>query len=265
MIFLARSALDSKTPRAMMSRWIFREPDFDLVEPRRVSGREVKMDVGVLAQESFAGLGFVSREIVGDDVDFPTRFYTGNHLVQKDDELGAGVAAGGLAEDLSAGGVECRLERKGAMAEVFEAVPFSPPRRERPHRVEAIERLNGALFIHAEDGRVGGRAQRETKDVGRLGLESGIIALHRVAPPVGLQPGLGPDSGHADMVDAKLCGQLAAAPVRGAIGGFAMQCPIKDPCLHLRAAGLDLAAMMPAKKSGQSLRQKPRPPKAHRV
>jgi len=83
----------------------FREPDFDLVEPRRVSGREVKMELGVVAQESFDGLGFVSREIVDDDVDFQTRFYTGNHLVQKEDELGAGVAAGGLAQDLSAGGL----------------------------------------------------------------------------------------------------------------------------------------------------------------
>jgi hypothetical protein len=227
-----------------------REPDFDLVEPRRVSGREVKMDVGALAQESFDSLGFVSREIVGDDVNFPTRFYTGNYLLQKDDELGAGVAAGGLAQDLSAGGVECRIEGKGAVAEVFEPMPFSPPGRERQHRVEAIEGLNGALFIHAEDRSVGGRAQIETNDVRRLGLEMGIIALHVVPPPVGLQPGLGPDSGHAHMVDAKLRGQLAAAPVRGAIGGLAMQRPIKDACLNLLATRLGLAARMLAKESG---------------
>jgi hypothetical protein len=243
----------------------FREPDFDLVKPRRVSGREVKMELGVLAQESFDGLGFVGREIVGNDVDFPTRFHTGNHLLQKDDELGAGMAAGGPAQDLSAGRVECRIERKGAMAEVFEAVPFGPPRRERQHRVQAIERLNGTLFIHAEDGSVGGRAQIETNDVGRLGLEIGIIAVHVLAPPVGLQPGLGPDSGHAHMVDAKLRGQLAAAPVCGAIGGFAMQPPVEEAGLNLLATRLGLAATMPAKESGQSLREKSIPPKAHRV
>ena len=57
------------------------------------------------------------------------------------------------------------------MAEVFEPVPFRPSGRERQHRVEAIERLNGALFIHAEDRSVGGRAQIETNDdVGRIGL-----------------------------------------------------------------------------------------------
>ena len=59
--------------------------------------------------------------------------------------------------------------------------------------------------------------------------------------------------------------QLAAAPVRGAIGGLAMQRPIKDACLNLLATRLGLAARMPAKESGQSLRQKPIPPKAHRV
>ena len=76
----------------------FREPDFDLVEPRRVSGREVKMELGVVAQESFNGFGFVGREIVGDEVDFPTRFHIGNYLLQKSNELGAGMAAGGLAK-----------------------------------------------------------------------------------------------------------------------------------------------------------------------
>ena len=242
-----------------------REPDFDLVEPRRVSGREVKMDARVLAQESFDGFGFVGREIVGNDVDFPPRFHTGNHLLQKDDEFGAGMAVGGLAQDLSAGGVECRIERKGAMAAVFEPVPFRPSGRERQHRVEAIEGLNGALLIHTEDCRVGGRAQIETNDVGHLGLEVSIIALHVVAPTVGLQPGLGPDSGHAHMVDAKLRGQLAAAPVRGAIGGFAMERPIEDACLNLLATRLGLAATMAAKESGHALRQKPIPPKAHRV
>jgi hypothetical protein len=161
------------------------EPDFDLVEPGGVSGGEVKMDVRVRAQESFDGLGFVAREIVGNDVDFPPGLHTGNHLLEKEDKLGAGMAAGGLAQDLSAGGVEGCIERKGSMAEVFEPVPLSPPRRERQHRIEAIEGLNGALFVHAEDRRVGRRTQIETNDVGRLGLEIGIIALHVMAPSGG--------------------------------------------------------------------------------
>ena len=112
---------------------------------------------------------------------------------------------------------------------------------------------------------MGGRAQIETNDVGRLGLEIGVIALHGVAPPVGLQPGLGPDSGHAHMVDPEPRGQLAAAPVRGAIGRLAMQGPIKDACLNLLTARLGLAATVPAKKPGHPMRQKPIPPKAHRV
>jgi hypothetical protein len=93
----------------------------------------------------------------------------------------------------------------------------------------------------------------------------GIIALYVVPPPVRLQPGLGPDSGHAHMVDDKLRGQFAATPVRGAIGGLTMQRPIKDACLNLLATRLSLAARMLAKESGQSLREKPISPKAHSV
>jgi hypothetical protein len=111
----------------------------------------VKVDVRVLAQESFDSFGFMGREIVGNNVDCPTQFHIGNYLLQKSHELGAGMAAGGLAQDHSAGGVECRIERKGAMAEVFEPVAFSSPGRERQYRVEPIKGLNGALFIDAKE------------------------------------------------------------------------------------------------------------------
>ena len=63
------------------------------------------------------------------------------------------------------------------------------------------------------------------------------------------------------MVDAKLRGQLAAAPVRGAIGGFAMERPIEDARLNPLATRLGLATTMAAKESGHALRQKPIPPR----
>jgi hypothetical protein len=54
----------------------------------------------------------VGREIVGDEVDFPTRFHIGNYLPQKGDELGAGIALSGLAKDLSASGIKGRVRER---------------------------------------------------------------------------------------------------------------------------------------------------------
>ena len=44
------------------------KPDFDLVEPGRVGGREVKVDAGMLLEKVAHCLGLVGGEIVEDDV-----------------------------------------------------------------------------------------------------------------------------------------------------------------------------------------------------
>jgi|GEM_PF-6617099 hypothetical protein len=44
------------------------EPDLDLVEPGRVSGREVKLDSRMLLEELANRLSFERTEIVEDDV-----------------------------------------------------------------------------------------------------------------------------------------------------------------------------------------------------
>jgi hypothetical protein len=46
----------------------FTEPDLDLIEPRRVGGREVQHDIRMLPQEVFHEVGFVRRKVIQDDV-----------------------------------------------------------------------------------------------------------------------------------------------------------------------------------------------------
>jgi hypothetical protein len=134
------------------------------------------MDVGVLAQESLDGLGFVSREIVCDHVDFPARFDAGHHLAQKGHELGTRVAAGGLSQDLSAGGVERRIEGKSAVTEVLETVPLGAPGRERQNRIEPVESLNGSFLVHTENHSVSGRPEIEPNDFGGLLFKLRVVA-----------------------------------------------------------------------------------------
>src|SRR5437764_15210599 len=55
------------------------EPQLDLVEPGRVSRREVQVDSGVPVQELGDRLGLVRRQVIGDPVDL-----LGRRLVDDD-------------------------------------------------------------------------------------------------------------------------------------------------------------------------------------
>jgi len=62
-----------------------REPDFDLIHPRGMGGREVKVNLAVAGEPAVA-LGLVSIEIVQDDVDLLLRVL-GQEAVHKIQKL----------------------------------------------------------------------------------------------------------------------------------------------------------------------------------
>ena len=98
------------------------EPDFDLVKPRRIGRCNMDADLGMTGQEILDELGFMSREIVGNDVDLASEGLRGHHLGKKVDELGAGMALSRLAKDFSASGIKGRVQRKGSMAVILKTV-----------------------------------------------------------------------------------------------------------------------------------------------
>ena len=100
------------------------------------------------------------------------------------------------------------------MPVVLEAVTFGASRRERQDGIETIQGLNGGLLIHAEHGRVLGRAQIEAEDIGGFGFEFGIVAGHVAFEAVRLQAGFLPNSMYGVLTDAQHRGQLATTPVR---------------------------------------------------
>ncbi len=51
-------------------------------------------------------LGLMSREIVGDDVDFPASGLRGNDFREESDELSAGVSLYGASENLTASSIK---------------------------------------------------------------------------------------------------------------------------------------------------------------
>ena len=207
----------------------FREPDFDLIEPGRVGWGVMELNVGMGGEELGHGLGLVRRKVISDDVDLLALGLRGDDICEKGDELRAGVALGCFAQDLSAGNLQGSIKRKSAMPEILKAVALGTPGRKGQNGIEAIESLNGALFIHAEHCGVGRRLQIEADNVGSLGLEVRIVAGHVMTPPGRLQTGLGPDASNPHVTDAQSGGELARTPMRGTVRGLVMQAPINDP------------------------------------
>lgn len=74
----------------------FGEPEFHLVEPRRIGGSEVKLHARMAGDEFANQWGFVGSEVVEDDMNFlPTRAQRYD-LFEEGDEVAAGVAGGGF-------------------------------------------------------------------------------------------------------------------------------------------------------------------------
>lgn len=243
----------------------FAKPDLNLVEPGGVDGRVVQGQVGISAKELADPVGFVGREVIDDDMNGFTCWLAGDELVQKGNELGAGVPRGRLAKDLAALGFQRSIERESAMAKILETMTLRPTRRERQHGVESVESLDGALFIHAEDCGIERRLEIESDDISCFGLKIGIIALHVMAQTMRLQPEVGPHPCYAGLICAQHCGQRSRAPVGGATLGFAMQGPVDDARVESLVAAHRLASPMPAEESRESFGCETLPPQSHRI
>jgi hypothetical protein len=243
----------------------FGEPNLDLIKPGGIGRSVMKMHLGALAQEGRDLSGFMSRKVVHDNMDLLAWSDCADQLVQKGNELSAGMTAGGFGEHFPVGGVQGGVERKGAVAKIFKAMTFGPSRRKRQDGIEPVQRLDGAFFIHAEDGGMSGRPQIKTNDVGGLLFKERIVTAHVMTPAVGLQSRASPNSGHPHVVDSQLGRQLAAAPMAGSVCGLAMQRPMEDTSLDFFTAWMTQPSSVSAKETREPLGKEALTPQTHRV
>ena len=145
------------------------------------------VDLGMGGQKVLDELGFMGREIIGDDVDLASQRLGGYDLGQKVDEFGAGMALSGLRKDFSAAGIKGCVQRKGAVAVILKAMSLGSARRKRQNRIQAVQGLDGRLFVHAKDDGMIRRVQIEADNVRGLLLEVGILAQQVTAQPVRLK------------------------------------------------------------------------------
>src|SRR6202790_3555440 len=75
----------------------FREPNFDLIEPRRIGRRVMNAYFRVTSQKIADRLGFVRAQVIADDVNGSFWSLTGDEIFQKGDELCTGVAGACVA------------------------------------------------------------------------------------------------------------------------------------------------------------------------
>ena len=231
------------------------EPDFDLVKPRRVGGCKMNADLGMMGQKVVDEFGFMGREIISDDVDLASEGLGGHDVGKKVDELGAGMALSGLAKDFSASGIKGRVKRKSAVAVILKAMSLGSARRKGQDRIQAVQGLDGSLFVYAKDGGMIRRVKIKADNVGGLLLEVGILAQHVTAQPVRLKavPSPNPRNGH--VIGAKRGGQPAAAPVGGSVLR-ATAGPLQNARLKLCGIRAHLATLMTGHQSCKTACQK---------
>lgn len=257
--FRAEIGQGAKDPASDDMSLDFGKPVLYLIQPRRIGRRVVNPDVAVSLKEGFDQLCLMGRKVVGNNMDLLANGLRVNNLSQKAHKLSTGMAFGGLAKDFSAAGFHGRIERKGAVTKILKPMRFGSARRQWQDRIKAVQRLNGAFFIDAEDGCMSRRMQIETDNVCRLGFKIGVIADHVVAKTMRLKPVAAPHSCPRHVAGPQLLGQAPAAPLSGAIIG-SPSCPLQDTCFQFGGVFADGPPLMAAHQSRDAAFQKAVPP-----
>ena len=126
------------------------EPDFQLVEPRSVGRREVHVEAGPRRQPALHPRMFVRRVIVHDDIRVQLAWHVLLDLPQKIEILLMLVTLPAFCHHFALRRVRRRKQRRSAMASVVVRHALDVTESQRQHRLGAFERLNLALFIHAQ-------------------------------------------------------------------------------------------------------------------
>jgi hypothetical protein len=142
----------------------------------------VEVNPRILLQELAHQIGFVGRQIVQDDVNLLVPGAQRDDFLEESNEFTAGVSSGGFAVDSPGGRVQGGIQGQCSMAVVLESVAFSTTGRKRQHRIQAIQRLNGGLLIHAEHRRMPRRIQVQADDIGGLRFKVRIVCWPCNAP-----------------------------------------------------------------------------------
>ena len=152
--------------------------------------------------------GFMRAQVVANDVNGLLWSLAGDQIFQKRNELRTGVAVAGLSDHFPALGIRSRIERQRSMAVVFKAVSFGATGRKRQNRIQAIQRLDGTLFVDTEHRGAQWWLEVQANDVGRVLFKLRIGAGHVAAQSMGLDSGPSPHASNPAVRNAQMSSQL---------------------------------------------------------
>ena len=158
--------------------------------------------------------------IVDDQVQIEFRGHAGIEVVQEGEELLMAMARFALGDDLAGAGLEGGEQSRGAMPVVIVGLAFEVAQAHRQDRLGALQRLNLALFVHAEHQRLVRWIQIQSHNIAHLLHEERIARELEGFAAVRLHPKQRKVALHAALGDAGLSGQFSYAPMRGLCGAF---------------------------------------------
>ena len=121
------------------------------------------------------------------------------------------------ADDVAGLGVERGEQAGGAVAGVVVGAAFDLAGAHGQQRSGAVERLNLALFVHAQDQRAFGRVQVKAHDVAHLVDKQRVARQLECLRPLRRQRKGAPDAMNAGAAESGLGGHGARGPVRGVV------------------------------------------------
>src|ERR1700746_3157873 len=125
---------------------------------------------------------FVGGIVIHDDMDIEPFWDSSIDLFEEVQELGRPMTLVAFADDEPRGDIECSEQRGRAMAHVAVRATFGYTRHHRQDRLLAIERLDLALLIDAEDEGSVGRGKVQTDNIAHFVDEQRIVRqLERLA------------------------------------------------------------------------------------
>src|SRR4029079_6764347 len=148
------------------------------------------------------------------------------------------------------------------MAKVFKSMPLDSSRRQRQHRVKAIEGLNRSFLVDAKHRRMRWRVEVQPNDVGRLSFKLRVIRGHVALHSMRFEPMLSPYSSHHHVMRTQLLSQLPGAPMRGSIARC-LPSAFQNARLQFRRERAQLTAFVPAVQPRQALGLKALTPARH--
>src|SRR5665213_352332 len=183
------------------------------IEPGAGRRREVKAESLVACQPRQNGGMLVSGVVVENDVDYLSSRNLGVGGIEKAYELLVAVTLHAAANHLALQHVECREERRRAVALVIVGHGSGSAFLQGKARLRAIQCLDLALLVEREDDGMGWRIDIEPHHIAQLLHELRIVGKLELLDLVGLKPMGTPDAMDRAGADAASLRHQRARPV----------------------------------------------------